>query len=168
MSFDIVFSSCRSGGTKEVVNPFTGETGTVAAAGPLTPEEKKAVQDFLAEHGYKPAVVSLPDGVLIEVNLDDDLSGGMICLRDATPDVFSFLFQLADAGNYMLCPIMEDNSAIVTTSEASQSAGDSGLLEPDAIVHIAKDPHSIAEIIYPAFGDWDAYRNRVIDESKDS
>jgi hypothetical protein len=150
-----------------MTNPFTGKKVIAVAAGPLASEERKAVQDVLAEYSYKPAVVQLPDGKQLEVDLDDDFTGGMIILRHATPDAFSFLFKFADAGSYVLCPTMEGNPSIVTTLEASKSALASRLLEPEASVHVAEDAHSIAEIIYPAFGEWDAYRARVINELED-
>lgn len=165
MSFDIVFSSCRTSGTKKRTNPFTGETVMAAVAGPLTSKEKKAVNKLLAEHNYESGEVHLLDNVRLELQVDDDLTGGMVFLRDANPSVFSFLFRLADAGNYVLSPIMEDNPTIVTTEEAAKSASKAHTLEATQI-QVVQDAHGIAEIIYPAFGDWNAYRKKFVRGSK--
>lgn len=166
MSFDIVFSSCRTNGSKKRTNPFTGDTVMAAVAGPLTSKEKKAVNKLLAEHDYDSGEVHLPDNVRLELQVDDDLTGGMVLLRDANPSVFSFLFRLAEAGNYVLCPIMEDNPTIVTTEEAAKSASKAHSLEANTQIQVVQDAHGIAEIIYPAFGDWNAYRKKVARGSK--
>jgi hypothetical protein len=166
MSFDIVFSSCRTNGTKERTNPFTGKTVMAAVAGPLTSKEKKAVNKLLAEHNYDSGQVHLPENVRLEIQFDDDLTGGMISLRDAKPTVFSFLFRFADAGHYVLCPIMEDNPTIVTTEEAAKSASKALTLEATTHIHVATNANEIAAIIYPAFGDWNAYRKKFVPDSK--
>jgi hypothetical protein len=129
-------------------------------------ERKKAVNKLLAENNYDSGEVHFPDNVRLEVQVDDDLTGGMIFLREANPTVFSFLFRLADAGNYMLCPIMEDNPMIVTTEEAAKTASTAHTLEADTQIHVVADAHAIAEIIYPAFGDWNAYRKKFVPDSK--
>ena len=164
MSFDIAFMSCRTNGTEQKTNPVTGEMFAAPIAGPLTPKEQQAVEKLLTDHQYDAGLVRLSDGQELEVGLDDDLTGGMIFLREAAPAVFTFLFQFADAGSYVLCPIMEDNPAIVTKTKTSTSASKAQILEPDADIHVAGNPHEIAEIIGPALGDWEAYGDQAIGE----
>ena len=166
MSFDIVFLSCRSNGTKERTNPMTGKKVKVAAAGPLTSKEKTAVDNLLTKHNYDSGQVHLPDNVRLEIQFDDDLAGGMIFLRDAKPTVFSFLFHFAEAGSYVLCPLMDYNPTIVTTGEAAKSARNAPTLKSNSHIQVAADANAIAEIIYPAFGDWNAYRKKFVPDSK--
>lgn len=167
MSFDIAFTTCRSSGTEEKINPFTGRAIAAPKAGPLSAAERKATLRFLEDHGFEAGIVQLPDGLELEVSLNEDLTGGMIFLRAATPAVFSFLFHLAEAGSYAMCPIMGDNPVIVTSAELGVLAAESQLLEPNASVHVVGDPNAIAELVCPAFGGWDAYRAKVIGESDD-
>ncbi len=165
MSFDVAFMSCRTSGTEEKTNPFTGETVAVPVSGPLNSKELAAVNTLFAAHDYDSGLVHVDVDFQLEISLDDDLTGGMIFLRDVTPGVFLFMYQLADAGNYVLCPIMEDNPCIVTSAEASASAAAANILEPNATIHVVDDSLGIAELIYPAFGDWDTYRRKVMGDS---
>lgn len=162
MSFDISFMSCRTSGTEEKEHPFSGEVVTVPVSGPLTPKERKQVNLLLTSHEYDSAVVQLAPDVYLEVSVDDNRTGGMIFLRNATPAEFQFLYDLADAGSYILCPVMEGNPWIATSHEALES-GWSAHLDPGTAIHVVNSPLDLAEIIYPAFGDWDAYRRRVVD-----
>jgi hypothetical protein len=115
MSFDIVFLSCRTNGTQERTNPFTGKTVKAAVSGPLTSKEKKAVNKLLAEHHYDSGQVHLPDNVGLEIQVDDDLTGGMVFLRDANPTVFFLLvsprgrWQLHAVPNYARQPCDRDH-----------------------------------------------------------
>jgi hypothetical protein len=61
---------------------------------------------------------------------------------------------------------MQDNPAIVTTEEAAKSVSKAHSLEANTDIRLAADAHAIAEMIYPAFGDWNAYRKKFVPDSK--
>lgn len=168
MSFDIFLqSSHRSGRKAEISNPFTGETQVAEVDDPLTDEERSAVQALLDHYGAESAdefgyyTPTFDDGTSIEAQFkgladDPDFSGGMISLHGTSNAITDFLFQIADAGNFIMQPIMEGNPAIVTKTSTADSV--STRLPEVLVVQSAAD---VASIISTGVDAWDKYRRQV-------
>lgn len=172
MSFDIFMqSSHRSGRTAECSSPFLGDTKTVEIDDPLTDSERSAVRSLLASYGaespdemgcYTP---SFNDGSSVEVGFkgladDPEFSSGMIVLHGNSQAITEFLYQIADAGNFIMQPIMDGTPQIVT-KESTASAVASRSPE----VMIANSANDIATIIASGVEAWDNYRRRAIPDA---
>ena len=168
MSFDILMhSSHHSGRKSEVFDPFTGGTRVTAIDDPLTDEERTAVQLLLSQYGAESAdecgyyTPTFDDGTSIILHFeglvdDPKFLGGMISLRANSDAIVKFLFEIADAGNFVMIPMMEGNPEIDTKKTTADSV--SGRM-PDILV--AQSAEDIALIISPGFEAWDRCRKRA-------
>jgi hypothetical protein len=164
MSFDIFFQTARFSEQPVVEkNPFTGEALTVLPEEPLSAAEVKAVQRVLQrvqaqgpdEHGCY--VVELEDGGVAEVFADELNAGCMVALRGITPRLVYFLFDLLQAGNWVMLPATEDAVAI-TTSPGSLK----GVPEDFPRVVVCDSAEEVGALLTKGVREWQAYRDRIV------
>ncbi len=163
MSFDIFYQPCRYG-SKLVkrINPLTKEEESVLPNEPLTPPELKAVRGVLkGANAEKPDkfgcyVVELEDGGGAEVFGKDLANGCMVALRGLTPGVVTFLLDLLRAGNWVMCPAMEDNIAITCTPDKMWGTPDDF---PEIVV--CESAEELGVLLTDGFRAWKKYRDKV-------
>lgn len=128
-------------------NPFTGEPVDVHPAA-LTDAELAAAEGVLARYGARAEgrrrSLTLPDGtgVEVEVGAGDDEPGRWSVsfgayLQKLSPDAMRFLFELGDAGSF----IVEGADVGVVTNEAALAR------HPDAGVVLARSPEAMTILL---------------------
>jgi hypothetical protein len=164
MSFDILFKTCRRTGKPVVrTNPFTGKDQTVVPDEPLSPAELNAVEQVLGrasasdpdEFGCR--VVRLADGSEAEVFTSEPATDCMVALRGLTADLVRFLFDLLQAGNWVMLPVMEEEVAI-TTSPGSMK----GTPENFPRVVACNSAEELGTLLSGGVRAWEKYRNHVV------
>jgi hypothetical protein len=168
VSFDIFFQPCRFGGAPaEKRNPFTGKTVSGAPNEPLNAAELTAVQQILDrakssgpdEHGCY--VVDLSDGGTAEVFTGDLATGCMVAMRRITPDLFQFLYDLLEAGNWVLLPAMEDGAAITASPECLK-----GVPADFPKIVVCGSAEELRVLLTPGVNAWQKYRDQVVRDTK--
>lgn len=160
-------SSLSSGRTAEVTDPFTGQTQVSEVDDPLTDDERNAVLRVLRAHGaeapdeYGYYTPSFSDGSSVEAGFkglvdDPNFTGGMISLHGSSEAITEFLFMIADAGNFVMQPIMDGNPEIVTKQATADAVAERF---PDVL--IAQSSAAIATIISSGVDAWEKYRRKV-------
>jgi hypothetical protein len=165
MSFDLFYQPCRSGTESvERKNPFTGQIQTSLPVEPLSAEDVRAIQAVSAGVSARGPdefgcfVVELGDGGGAEVFASDLETGCMVALRELTPDLLRFLYDLLAAANWVLLPAMEGNPAIVKSPGLA-----CGFAENFPEV-VCSSPDELEEILSSGFDAWRSYRDRVVGE----
>src|SRR5262249_46615234 len=144
-------------------NPFTRETETVRVSDPLTPSELQAVQAVLKkakargpdEHGCY--VAEFPDGGGAEVYGDNLEESCMVAVRGITPTLLEFLFDILNAGNWVMLPAMEETVAITGSPNAVKNPPED---LPKVVVVNAVD--DLGVLLSKGFGAWKKYRDQVV------
>lgn len=164
MSFDIFFQTGRFAG-KPVVkkNPFTGKAQTVFPEEPLTAAEVKAVRQVLKgidaqgpdKHGCY--IVELADGGGAEVFADKLKMGCMVALRDITPHLIQFLFDLLKAGNWVMLSPLEDAVAITASPGIVKGVPDEF---PKVVVCNTTD--ELGVLLTKGVKAWQKHRDKVV------
>jgi hypothetical protein len=164
VSFDLFFQPCRYRGKPiEVKNPFTGKVQTKLPNGQLSASELSAVERVLKkakakgpdEHGCY--VVELGDGGAAEVFGHDLSTGCMVAVRGMTPHLSRFLFNLLQAGNWVMLPAMEEAVAI-TTSPTSVK----GVPADFPRVVVCDSAEELAVLLADGIRAWEQYRDQVV------
>lgn len=154
MSFDIFFQPCR----------FTGDAQAVLSNEPLSPAELKAVQQVLEradahgpdQHGCY--VVQLDDGGGAEVFSSSGLASGcMVALGGITADLLQFLFELLDAGNWVMIPAMADTAAITTAPGSLK-----GVPGDFPRVVVCSSAQDLGILLADGVQAWEKYRAQVV------
>jgi hypothetical protein len=165
LSFDIFFQTCRVAAQPVVKkSTFTGEAETVLPEEPLSAAEVQAVRKVLEkvqaqgpdEHGCY--VVELEDGGGAEVFADKLQTGCMVALREITPSLLHFLFDLLKAGNWVMLPAMEGDIAITTAPGSIR-----GLPEDFPKVVVCNSANEMGVLLTKGVKAWQRYRDQVVD-----
>lgn len=162
MSFDIFFQTCRyTGQTKTVKNPFTGQDVVSTESEPLTAAEVKAVREVLAR--YRPSDpldddvrVRMPDGSEAEVFGKNLESSCMVALRGLTPALSQFLFELLQAGNWVMLPAMDDDVSITTAPDRV-----AGLPDDFPRLVECRSAQELHQLLTGGVQAWERYRDQV-------
>jgi hypothetical protein len=163
MSFVIFFQPCRfSGKPVKQKNPFTGEEQSVVPIESLTLAEVKAVWAVLKkaspkgpdDFGYY--VVKTDDGGEAEVSANNPHASCMASVRGLTPALVRVLFDLLEAGNWVMVPAMEPNIAITCSPENLKGIpGDF----PKVLTCTSAD--ELGALLSDGFKRWPKYRDQV-------
>lgn len=168
MSFDVFFQPCRFTGSPIIKkNPFTDEDLTTFPNEPLSELEVKAVQDVLKranatnpdEHGCY--VVQLGDGSGAELFGSDLATGCMVALRGITSELIQFLFDLLQAGNWVMLPAMEDALAITTSPGCLKGIPDD--FPKIVVCHSAAE---LAVLLSDGFQAWETYKDQILGDER--
>ena len=163
MSFDIFFAPCRYG-SKPVKqkNPFTGKEESVLPNETLTVAELEAVRELLkranapAPDAYGCYFVEFDDGGGAEIFGRDLSKGCMVAVRGITPIFLQFLIDLLKAGNWVMCPAMEDNIAVTCSPECLK-----GVPDDFPKVVICNSADELGVLLSDGFLAWKKYRDVV-------
>jgi hypothetical protein len=171
MSFDIFFQTSRlSDQTEEAVNPFTGEVMQKPVGESLLSADRDALRELLSSHGATLPLDSncyqfdFSDGSGFELFMDHldsdaDVSGGMAALRGLTTEILNVLYALAEAGNMVMLPAMEETRPLVTSREVADRVASRW---PDVLVLASAE--ELGAFLQQGFAGWEAYRDRVTGE----
>ncbi|WP_417387532.1 hypothetical protein [Gimesia sp.] len=171
MSFDVFFQTAHiSDKTEEAVNPFTGETVQKPVGERINAEERSRLQELFAQQGaaepddFGCYLIEFEDGTGIELffsGLADnpDFNGGMAALRSLTTNIVSFLFAVADQGNLVILPAMDEMRPLVTSAENAER-----VLSRWSDTVVVSSPAELLQILSGGFGDWSDYRDRVVND----
>jgi hypothetical protein len=167
MSFDLFYQPCHLG-TEPVgrTNPFTGEIESSLPAETLSVEDQAMARGVLAKAGARGPdefgcfVVEFDDGGGAGVFAGGLGTGCMVALRDLTPDLLRFLYDLLRAADWVLLPAMEGNPAIVTSPGLAIDFADSF---PEIV---CGSPEELGEILSGGSDAWKTYRDRVVGEGR--
>jgi hypothetical protein len=158
---------CRYGQTPiDAPDRAAGATRKVPSNESLTQEELLAVRAVLSQAGASNGgqcdffVPMLEDGGYAEVFCRDIQVGCMVALRGITPHVLKFLFNLLQAGNWVMIPAMPDTRSIATSPAAFKRIPDGF---PPALV--CASPEEIGAIISGGFDAWKKYRDQFVGKS---
>ncbi len=165
MSFDIVFQTCRFAGSPiEKTNPIKGMARSVLPQEPLTADELKSVEHVLQRanargpnaHGCY--VVQFGDGGRAEVFGSELATNCMVAIRGITGDLLQFLFDLLEAGNWVMIPVMEDLAAITTSPESMKRI-------PDDFPRVVgcNSPKELGALLAGGVQAWQKYRDQIVD-----
>jgi hypothetical protein len=164
MSFDIFYQPCRFGGKPvKRKNPLTGKVESVLPSEPLTTAELKAVRGVLKQADTQGPdefgcfIVELKDRGRAEVFGSDLAEGCMVALRGLTPDIVKFLFDLLKAGNWVMCPAMEDPIAVTTSPD--KMCGTPGDF-PEVLT--CESAEELGVLLSGGFKAWKKYRDQVV------
>jgi hypothetical protein len=167
MSFDLFLQPCRSGiEPVERKNRVTGETQTIVPVERLSAEDVLAIRGVLAKAGaggpdeFGCFVVEPGDGGGAEVFAKNLTTGCMVAIRDLTPDLLGFLYDLLIAAEWVLLPAMEDNPAIVKSSGLASGFAD------DFPEVVCSSPEELGEILSGGFDAWRRYRDQIVGEGE--
>jgi hypothetical protein len=163
MSFDIFFQTfVEAGPPVEQKNPFTGKTESVPSFQPLSAAELKAVREILRRakaHREKEGnyLVEFADGGRVEIYADDLATGFMAALRRVlTPELTQFLFDLLQAGNWVLLATA-DNPTLATSPDRLADLPPE--LSPGKVCHSAEE---LATFLTRGFtSSWEKYRDQA-------
>jgi len=174
MSFDIFYQTCNLGTRREQrKNPFTREMRSVVIDDGLTAAERKGVLQLLqrsagaARDKSGDYSLDLPDGGSAELFIEGldgigKCNGCMVAIRSLTPNLVSFLHDLARAGNMVAMPAMEASAVIVVDERQRQQISSRW---PDAVV--IASPEELGHLLGGGFGAWHKYRDQVIRQAKE-
>ena len=171
MSFDIFYQTSRlSEQTVEAINPFTGKVMQKPVGETVTPDEREALIQLLSTRGANAEemggyLVDFADGAGLELQFDGladeaEFSGGMASLRGLTPELASLLYDLADTGNLVMLPAMEESRPLVTSDETAARVASRW---PDALV--ISSPEELEAFLGQGLAGWEACRDRVMGDS---
>lgn len=164
MSFDIFFQPCRFSETLVTKkNSITGANQSVLPDEPLSEIELEAVQRVLKRanaHGpdeFGCYVIQLEDGGVAEVFGSELASGCTVALRGMTANLLQFLFDLLNAGNWVMLPVMEDARAITTSPGCLKNI-------PDDFprVLVCNSAAELGVLLSKGVEEWEKYRNQVV------
>ena len=161
MSFDTFFQTARFDGSVAVKkNPFTGASTSVPITEPLSSVELKAVRKVLKEVGIKDKhgfyAVSFPDGGAAEVCAEEPATGCMVALRRITPDLTQFLFELLQAGNWVMLPAMAGNVALTTSPESIK-----GVPKDFPEIIMVNNADEVGVVLSNGVQGWQKYRDKL-------
>ncbi|WP_417378896.1 hypothetical protein [Gimesia sp.] len=171
MSFDVFFQTAHiSDQTEEAVNPLTGETIQKPVGECVAEDERERLQKLFAKKGAQQPdefgcyLVEFEDGTGLELFFDglaegSEFSGGMAALRSLTTDIASFLYTVADQGNLVILPAMEDMRPIVTSAENAERVSSRW---PETV--LISSTEELMQILSGGFGDWSEFRDRVVND----
>ena len=166
MSFDIyLHTSHLSDQIRQVRNPMTGELFSSPIDQPLTDIERNSVQNVLSRYfsvttGDKYQHVHLDGCGPIEVNLeieDTEVTGGMISMRGFSISAAEFLFELADAGNFIVHPIMKGNPCVVTANCTREL-----VMKRWPSVEVLTSASELHALLSGGVRAWQVYRDQVV------
>lgn len=171
MSFDIFYQTSRlSEQIEETTNPFTGEVMQKPIGETVTPDEREALLKLLSTRGANADemggyLVDFADGAGVELQFggladEAEFSGGMASLRGLTSELSSFLYELADTGNLVMLPAMEESRPLVTSDETAARVTSRW---PDTLVMASAE--ELAAFLGQGVAGWAAYRDRVMGDS---
>jgi hypothetical protein len=163
MSFDIFFMPCRYG-TKPVKqkNTVTGREESVLPNEPLTTAQLQAVREVLKKAAAPRSddfgcyVVEFDDGGGADVFGRDLSNGCMVAVRGITPKLMQFLIDLLKAGNWVMCPAMEETVTITCSPECVKD-----MPEDFPKVVICNSADELGVLLTDGFQAWKKYRDVV-------
>jgi hypothetical protein len=107
------------------------------------------------EYGY---FFELNDGGGVEFYAGHRV-GGMLALRDLTPELCDFIFDVMAATGWVAAFQFEETTLLtareLTPAELRRVEG------PDAKIVLVRSPDDVARALADAFGGWEAYRDHV-------
>lgn len=164
MSFDIYFQPCRFGPTPVLVeNRFTGESKPELPNEPLKPAQMRAVRKILQNaktagpDEFGCYLVELDDGGAAEVFAKDFATGCMAAVRGITPDLLQFLFEVLEAGQWAMLPVMEPAVAITTSLDYLHGVPDDF---PRTVACGTAD--ELGVLLTKGVKAWEKYRDQVV------
>ena len=171
MSFDIFYQTSRlSEQTVEAINPFTGKVMQKPVGETVTPDEREALLKLLSARGANADemgcyLVDYSDGAGLELQFDGladetEFSGGMAALRGLTAELTRFLYDLADTGNLVMLPAMEESRPLVTSSETAERVTSRW---PDVLVMSSAE--ELGTFLGQGVAGWKAYRDRALGDA---
>ncbi|MBO6740042.1 MAG: hypothetical protein JJ916_09300 [Phycisphaerales bacterium] len=169
MSFDIFLQTSNlSDVTEKAKDPFTGKEYDKPVGETMTPEERSAVHELLAERGEEPdefgfVALKANDGSRVvahfkDLDGDSDCDGGSLELRSINPAVAEVIFEVADHGN-LIMHVVADPLVILATSDKTKKKVESRWPEAE----VADSAEALFKRIGEAFGQWSDYRDQVTD-----
>jgi hypothetical protein len=139
--------------------------------GEPAPISRDSVRRVLHAHDYSDPTrtgfynVRFPDGVEVEFSAsglenEKKFDNCSFHVRGTGPYLITFIWDMADAGDMVILPAMEEPVAILT------SPGQLSHLPPDAIKNfrpvVCSSPNQLGELLFKGYDGWSEYREQVV------
>jgi hypothetical protein len=165
MSFDIFFQTGRFATTQiETKDPFNGSVQKNFPPIPLEEAELDAVKSALADnHAIGPDefgfyVIELEDGGTAEIQAGDLQETCMVSVQSITPGLVKLLFDVLQAGKWVMLPAMEPNVAVTCSPELLEI-----LPARFGPAILCRSQIELGILLLKGFTAWQNYRNTVLD-----
>jgi hypothetical protein len=165
MSFDIFFQTCRFATEPvETKNPFTGKVEKLNRSSPLDEAELAAVREALVDRGRATGpddagnyAIDLADGGSAEVYAENLRDGCMFAIGNLTSGLTAILYDVLDAGRWVMLPAIETSIAITCSPQHVNAA-------PADFPRIVtcRSSQELAQLLSGGFDSWNEYRNSVV------